>query len=103
MKKKLPALDSCDGCGACCHTVSAPPYQIDHVRNEPAEKGVPQALLLDILPAWEIRLLVDHSPCPWFDAANRQCQHYEIRPDACRDFEINSPSCHAVREQWLRP
>jgi Fe-S-cluster containining protein len=24
-------------------------------------------------------------PCIWFDAATKQCRHYEYRPDLCRD------------------
>ncbi|WP_437185780.1 YkgJ family cysteine cluster protein [Planctomicrobium sp. SH668] len=97
---KLKVLQDCGGCGACCRTVSAPPYRIDHEYNELAIRNVPQELVDEILPAWEIRLRVSDSPCPWFDESTLRCSHYEIRPTACRDFELNSPSCYAVRLEY---
>jgi len=94
----LPILESCDGCGACCRTVSVPPFRIDHVVDEPHERQVPQDLIEEFLPAWHVRLFVEASPCLWFDEATRLCRHYELRPQACRDFERNSPSCCEVRK-----
>lgn len=95
----FPVLNSCDGCGACCRTVSVPPFRIDHLVNEPFERNVPKELIDGFLPAWEVRLFVTESPCLWFDEATLRCRHYELRPQACRDFELNSPSCIAVRQQ----
>ncbi|SFI08825.1 YkgJ family cysteine cluster protein [Planctomicrobium piriforme] len=100
MPKPLPVLSSCDGCGACCQTVSAPPFRIDHLVNEPQAKGVPIELVEEFMTTWYVRLQITESPCMWFDSEARKCRHYDIRPDACREFEINSPSCHAVREVW---
>jgi len=100
MSQALPVLSSCEGCGACCHTVGVPPFRIDRLVNEPIQKQVPDQLLQELLPAWEVRLLVSASPCLWYDPATARCRHYAIRPDACRDFERNSPSCAAARQEF---
>lgn len=97
MTNPLPVLESCDDCGACCRTVSVPPFRIDHTVNEPEEKGAPEGLLEELLPAWELRLYVSAGTCLWFDEQTLRCRHYDLRPDAGREFEINSPSCLAVR------
>ena len=100
MSRNLPVIETCDGCGACCLTVSAPPFQIDYVRNELTEKQVPPELQKTLLPAWEVRLHVTDGPCLWYDEQTQRCGHYDLRPDTCRAFEINSPSCRAVREEY---
>lgn len=100
MSEDLPILDSCEGCGACCYTVSVPPFRIDSVCNEPEQRQVPAALIEEFLPRWEVRLFVEESPCLWFDTQSLRCRHYHLRPQACRDFEINSPSCIEVRHQF---
>lgn len=96
----LPVLDSCEGCGACCRTVSVPPFRIDHLVDELTEKQIPASLREEILPWWEVRLQVTGGPCLWFDERTLRCRHYDLRPDACRDFELNSPSCSAVRQEY---
>jgi uncharacterized protein len=68
--------------------------------EEARRKGVPRELIEQILPTWEVRLHLPESPCLWFDPATARCRHYRFRPDACREFEINSPSCVACREKW---
>lgn len=94
---ELPVLEDCTGCGDCCRHVIVPPFRsID----EAERKGVPQALIEQIRSTWEVRLHLPESPCLWFDAPTARCLHYRFRPDACREFEINSPSCFACREQW---
>jgi Fe-S-cluster containining protein len=96
----LPLLTTCDGCGACCRHMVAPPYVITRLRDESREKGVPDDLRAEFLPRWESRFYVPESPCCWYDERTARCRHYELRPDACRDFELGSPSCHATRQQW---
>ena len=97
---QLPLLDSCDGCGACCRHMIVLPFVISADRNEPAERSVPEDLLEELLPRWRVRLDLPEAPCLWFDPETLRCRHYDLRPDACRAFEINSPSCHASREKW---
>jgi len=96
----LPILSSCEGCGACCRTVGVPPFRIDYLVNEPQARHVPQPLIDEFLPAWEVRLYVTESPCLWFDSLTARCRHYDLRPQACRDFELNSPSCVEVRKEY---
>jgi Fe-S-cluster containining protein len=100
MNSSLPVLECCDGCGACCRTVTFPPFRIDASVNEALESGVPQHLLEEFLPYWSVRFSLDASHCLWFDEQTRRCRHYELRPQACREFEINSRSCQAVRTEF---
>ncbi|WP_437224462.1 YkgJ family cysteine cluster protein [Planctomicrobium sp. SH661] len=101
MNAPLPMLESCEGCGACCRTISAPPFRIDHTVNEPRERGVPQDLIDEFLPTWEVRFqVITDRPCLWFDEETLRCRHYDIRPSACREFELNSPSCIGVRHEY---
>jgi len=100
MTDPLPVLTSCDGCGACCRTICAPPFRIDHEVNEPEIRNVPQELIEEFLPSWRIRYQVEASPCMWFDETLLRCRHYEWRPTACREFELDSPYCHAVRREF---
>lgn len=93
-------LTNCDGCGACCRHMIVPPFRD---RNEPRSKHVPDTLITELLPLWEVRLHLPEQPCLWFDSESARCRHYELRPDACREFEINSPSCLACREKWNVP
>jgi Fe-S-cluster containining protein len=77
-----------------------PPFVLSGGRNEAAEKGVPPDWLQDLLPLWQLRLQLPEAPCVWFDPATARCRHYDLRPDACRAFEINSGPCHASRAKW---
>ena len=77
-----------------------PPFVMSGGRNEAAEKEVPQHLIDEFLPRWQVRLQVSESPCLWYDEQTARCEHYNLRPDACRTFEIDSPSCHESRAKW---
>ena len=35
--------------------------------------------------------------CVWFDDSSRSCLHYELRPTACRKFEVSSDPCRMSR------
>ncbi|MEY2725765.1 MAG: hypothetical protein RLZZ458_1632 [Planctomycetota bacterium] len=37
-------------------------------------------------------------PCVWLNLATLRCQHYDYRPQACRDFEIGSVLCRLSRD-----
>jgi Fe-S-cluster containining protein len=100
MTDLLPVLESCDGCGACCRHMIVPPFVLSGGRNEAAEKGVPSALIDELRPLWDTRLLLPESPCLWFDETTLRCRHYDLRPDACRDFERNSDPCRECRRKW---
>jgi Fe-S-cluster containining protein len=36
-------------------------------------------------------------PCVWLDQRSNRCLHYDYRPQACRDFQINSDLCRLSR------
>ncbi len=35
--------------------------------------------------------------CVWLNPTTGLCRHYELRPQACRDFEIGSDLCRLSR------
>ncbi len=39
----------------------------------------------------------DLLPCVWLNLETLRCNHYELRPQACRDFEISSDLCRLSR------
>ncbi len=79
---------------------AVPPYVVLDGEHEATLRGVPEELMAEIMPFWEIRLDLPERPCMWFDQETLSCRHYEHRPQACRDFEINSSSCHSIRDRW---
>lgn len=79
---------------------AVPPYVMVDGVHEAVLREVPQTLIDEILPEWEIRFELPERACLWFDDQARACRHYEYRPQACRDFELNSTICHAVRQRW---
>lgn len=96
----LPVIESCEGCGACCMQTAVPPFVVINGQHEAILRGVPQQLIDEIMPYWEIRMDMPEQSCMWYDSFNCCCRQYEHRPQACRDFEINSGSCHAIRDKW---
>lgn len=96
----FPVIESCAGCGACCLQTAVPPYVLIDGVHEAIVRQVPEELIREIMPFWEIRFKLDEQTCPWFDTQSKGCRHYEHRPQACRDFEINSAFCHAIRDRW---
>ena len=89
----LPVVQSCDHCAACCIRTPVPPFQPgeEEALNVPAEW----------LEAVHLRIAADQHfdliPCVWLDMESRRCSHYDFRPQACRDFEINSDLCRLSR------
>jgi len=98
---------NCDGCSACCHSVGHPPFLLEW------EDGVPHPIegadsqadyqRLFAAPAEAQAAYVASrgaidSPCPWLDAIENRCRHYDFRPDICRNFEVGSKWCSQFRE-----
>lgn len=96
----LPVIESCDGCGVCCMQTVAPPFTLRDGVHEAEIRQVPQHLIDEIMPTWELRFQLTERPCLWFDETTRSCRHYEFRPQACRDFELDSTICHLIRDRW---
>ncbi len=93
MTPSLPIIESCDHCSACCRRTPIPPFQPgeEFVWNVPPEWLIPV----------EQRIAADQQfellPCVWLDQDSDRCLHYEFRPQACRDFQINSDLCRLSR------
>ena len=100
----LPAIDNCDGCGACCTEQAALPVHLvgEFSRMDPVSP-LPAAL------AAELRATIQRferdgwpdsfSPCIWYDPEMRRCKHYEHRPKLCRDtLEPGDEKCREWRQ-----
>ncbi len=104
---RLPVIDSCDGCGACCQVVTSPPFR--RVFNEEGEdawerlKWERPDLLAELLADERARRAsggpFHGTPCLWYDPENRRCRHYEDRPSACRAFEVGGDDCRDSRRR----
>ncbi|MCA9065199.1 MAG: YkgJ family cysteine cluster protein [Planctomycetaceae bacterium] len=89
----LPVIENCENCGACCLRTPIPPYQ-------PGEEGrfeIPAERWQQITDRISADQQFDLQPCVWFNRDSRQCECYDIRPQACRDFEIGSDLCRLSR------
>ena len=90
---RLPVIENCDNCGACCRRTPVPPFQ-------PGEESVWQVTSEQWQPVLD-RIAADQQfddiPCVWFDEDETRCLHYNQRPQACRDFEIGSTLCRLSR------
>jgi Fe-S-cluster containining protein len=105
--RSLPVIDSCDGCGACCLVVTAPPFRrvFDEAGEEAWERLRRERpdLLAEILAAERARRAAGGpgfgTPCLWFDPSTRRCRHYDLRPRACRDFALGGDDCRDARRR----
>ena len=70
-----------------------PPFQ----PGEEAALGVPEELLLPVRQRVAADQQFDLLPCVWLDPETRLCRYYDLRPQACRDFQINSDLCRLSR------
>jgi Fe-S-cluster containining protein len=93
MTQSLPVIESCDGCSACCRRTPIPPFQ----PGEEVARDIP----LEWLTPVQARIAADQQfdllPCVWLDQLTHRCVHYDARPQACRDFQINSDLCRLSR------
>ena len=91
--KKLPIIQDCQDCGACCQRTPIPPFE----PGEEAVRDVPESLLVPIRQRIEADQHFDLIPCVWFDAQSKSCRHYDLRPAACRKFEVGGDLCRLTR------
>ena len=116
MSERLPIIESCEGCGACCFEQQSPPGYVMLLSQPDLAEGdspfaedlqrlnkLPEAVLAE-LRKYLADLLDGKEPadrvCIWLDRRTNQCRHYEHRPSTCREFEINSGECHEWRFQY---
>jgi Fe-S-cluster containining protein len=100
----------CDGCGACCRTMGAPPGYVVVVMNPEAwPQYTGDHERVDSLPDEAKSELLDHissdlwaegDPCLWLDQNTGRCRWYEYRPSVCREFRVGSPECLAWRDRF---
>ena len=112
---------SCDGCGACCQHVGAPPalwaeFIAAAARGETPElddtidgrmfRDMPDAArreLTDYYAELSAGRTADRrsleSPCLWYDPDSRRCRWHDWRPKVCREFEVGCHACLVHRER----
>ena len=97
--------NSCDNCGVCCEGIGSPVLlyasRPGFVAPHPFRPmDLPQELLDEIEVKFSglTRGQESMERCLWFDPLNRRCQHYEYRPQVCRDYELGGESCRQVRQ-----
>jgi uncharacterized protein len=82
---------SCAGCGACCNLQQHPPFM-------PTElDALPPGLAAELQAAMT-RDKRKTGPCLWL-TVDKQCGHYQHRPEVCRQFELGGEECLLVRTQ----
>jgi len=92
-KPALHVIQSCDDCAACCMRTPIPPFQ----PGEFEARDIPAELIEPIHQRIAADQEFDLLPCVWLNIETRRCGHYELRPQACRDFEISSDLCRLSR------
>jgi Fe-S-cluster containining protein len=105
--RKLPVIDSCDGCGACCRVVSRPPfYRVFDASGEDAWERLKwdrPDLFAELLADSQARRTSGGpyfgTPCLWYDTQTGRCRHYDHRPRACREFELGGTDCRDARRR----
>ncbi len=107
MPEPLPVIRSCDSCGACCRVVTLPPFRriFDGEGEEAWERlrwDRPD-LLAGILAADRARKAAggptSGTPCLWYDGPAGRCRHHDLRPRACREFEVGGDDCRDARRR----
>lgn len=98
----LPILppESCEGCGLCCEGIGSPvvlyasrPGFEHHHPFRPVDLPAPLVEEIDFHFAGLVRGQEPLEQCLWYDANTRGCQHYEYRPQVCRDYELGGRAC----------
>lgn len=83
---------NCKRCGRCCYTPGAGLYlekkDFENISERLGSKKKLKSLCRydSDLRAWVLR-----QPCPFYDAENRSCLIYEIRPLTCTKYPLHPP------------
>lgn len=100
--------ESCEGCGLCCEGIGSPVllYASGQQTVEPhpfRPPGLPRELI-DKIDAHFLGLARGQEPqerCLWFNPETHRCNHYEWRPQVCRDYELGGRACLALRRPFV--
>ncbi len=91
MDELVETPSSCHRCGQYCTNVRTPPIVTWSQDGDAWLASLPPDLRRDYQAKLAQRLADDDDtlPCFWYDPADRGCQHYDHRPQICRDFLCN--------------
>lgn len=92
----LQTLD-CSRCGACCEHVGTPPFV--PLQGYADWDQIPGELQIEVELAIQSGRGEKEMPCIWLDGPTKRCNHYEHRPDACRNFELGGSYCLRFRSE----
>lgn len=93
-KPALSLIENCEGCSACCQRTPVPPFE----PGEEVARDVPELALQPIRDRIARDEQFELLPCVWLNPDNGLCRHYELRPQACRDFAPGSQLCQLCRD-----
>lgn len=104
---RLPVIESCEGCGACCRVVTSPPFRrvFDGEGEDAWERlrwdrpDLMAEILADDRARRKQGLPSFGTPCLWLDTEGLRCRNYDHRPRACRDFELGGDDCRDARRR----
>lgn len=90
------APDICKNCSACCQFCGEPPFN----SIAECEKWI-SSFLRDELFEYYDRVLgtetltrgMRNLPCMWLNIGSGICEHYECRPEVCRNFIVGGTRC----------
>ncbi len=121
MKSKLPIVESCVGCGACCFHMGYPAFNVPEselIRGSSVDISIADPGSVEYLDRLRWNSLPDDlredlqqviknysapttgvldGSCVWLDPETRLCRNHLHRPQVCRDFEIGCKKCHEWR------
>lgn len=108
----LPLLppDSCETCGLCCQGIGSPVLIYATRPGLPTPHpfrpaNLPQELIEEVDQnfAGLVRGQEPQERCLWFNPVTLKCQHYEYRPQVCRDYELAGRAClQRRRDEWKK-
>ena len=86
----------CKGCGVCCTEIGVPPFLGFEIYELPESLRDKFLAELQEFPDREMA----KTPCRWYDLISKRCLQHKYRPQLCRDFEVGSESCVAMRSHF---
>ncbi|MCX9156751.1 YkgJ family cysteine cluster protein [Niveibacterium sp. 24ML] len=104
MSSHTTSLNPCLSCGACCAH-----FRVSFYWSEATAKGLPENLTEQINTFFACMAGTNDPHAPRCIALSGQigvavaCQHYEMRPEACKDVEAGDEKCARARARHGLP
>jgi len=95
-------MNKCLSCGLCCHHAIVPPFteeelkELDPVLSDPIIRFREHRINPDV----HLNDQTGTRICSWF--VDGRCSHYELRPQECRDFEVDGEHCRQLTQLLIR-